>query len=660
MVEHVVEAEPVPLAGGHERVDLDDVVFSRAQADQAGNDQVAITGMVIVLAAFCHAGFPALLPLALILGFEHGAAQPIARARVEVLVDPRHDRAVGLLEPVTARVDPQRLEVVLLANRVLFVVVQHVGHRRERHGCRHRPARPVPLTGVALVGELETRMSLLGGRRAERCPEALRVGQLLPRDLVALAGDGQVEVPRRVAVQLADVHEAGDLALALTVVERSERIAPAALADEARGNLRRLRDVLPAGHDAPFVHARHLARVRLHLHPHGACGHGCKRDLVERVGRHGVVRAALDGLPRPVLPRQHAPGLRQSDPAAVVVPIHFRRVDAHLGREFVLQPFQRAAMVLVPPMIPRHAAIVGMLRVDQLVRAAGQCLEELRMVVPELAQHELAELFGLAAVLGRQVRTTGDRGDAGDGLRVAVHVAVDRRPLAALAHRDLHPVAIVNLPEQPVLHQPRPLPALVVLDQVVQQVDQERLVPPNLVHGQHRVGRPEAVRPHPAALAEPEDGVVAEDFSIVQPSALVEMMPGGAVDRVVLAAPRDVGQELGDHEPVGRGLDVLAVRPPAEVIRQPCVFVGAVQQRDLAAKERQRLGVGDVGVALGVTGVELLHVRCERLMVQHGRGGMREARTEHHGGGADQGRFRQRCGEHSGISTDFSMVVSVG
>ena len=77
--------------------------------------------------------------------------------------------------------------------------------------------------------------------------------------------------------------------------------------------------------------------------------------------------------------------------------------------------------------------------------------------------------------------------------------------------------------------------------------------------------------------AEPEDGIVVEILRVSQPSALVEVVPGRAADRVVLGRPRHLRQELRDDVAVGRLLDVLAVGPPAEVVRPDEVLVGAVE-----------------------------------------------------------------------------------
>ena len=127
-------------------------LHARAQADQAGDHQVAVARVVVVFAALGDAGRLVLFAFPRVLGYQHGATQPIAGSRVDVLVDPGHDGSVGLLATVTARVNAQRVEVVLLGDRVLWVVADRVCHGGQRDGGGHGPAGPVPLAGVALVG----------------------------------------------------------------------------------------------------------------------------------------------------------------------------------------------------------------------------------------------------------------------------------------------------------------------------------------------------------------------------------------------------------------------------------------------------------------------------------------------------------------------------
>lgn len=52
VVEDIVHTEPVPSAFGKQWIDFDEVVGAWSQADESGDDEVAVRGMVIVFAAF--------------------------------------------------------------------------------------------------------------------------------------------------------------------------------------------------------------------------------------------------------------------------------------------------------------------------------------------------------------------------------------------------------------------------------------------------------------------------------------------------------------------------------------------------------------------------------------------------------------------------------
>src|SRR3990172_9422400 len=74
---HAVETEPVPSSVGKERMHLDDIVRARAEADDAGDQEVGEGAVVVVTAATVL------------------AVDPVAGHFVEVLADERF--AVGVL-----------------------------------------------------------------------------------------------------------------------------------------------------------------------------------------------------------------------------------------------------------------------------------------------------------------------------------------------------------------------------------------------------------------------------------------------------------------------------------------------------------------------------------------------------------------------------------
>ena len=136
------------------------------------------------------------------------------------------------------------------------------------------------------------------------------------------------------------------------------------------------------------------------------------------------------------------------------------------------------------------------------------------------------------------------------------------------------------------------LPGLVVRDQIGQQFPGRAIVADHQAARVDRVRGPEAVFPRLAALAEPEDGVVVQVARVAQPAAFVEMVAGGAVDRIVLAAPGHGRQELRHDEPIGRLLDMLAVGPPAEVVDLLEILVGALEKRHVRAIQFQAAALG--------------------------------------------------------------------
>ena len=116
----------------------------------------------------------------------------------------------------------------------------------------------------------------------------------------------------------------------------------------------------------------------------------------------------------------------------------------------------------------------------------------------------------------------------------------------------------------------------------------------------------------------PEAGVVRKVLRIAQPASFAEVVPRGAHDRVVRAAPADLRQELR-HAPAALlpPAQVLAVGPPAEVVGAFDLAVWTCKERHVLREElfRHRVGKG-VRHGLLVLGVETAHV-CgkERLRV---------------------------------------------
>ena len=110
MVEHIVQAKPVPCVVRQEWVYLDSLISPRAQARKAGDYQIAVARMVVVLAPL-FAAF-ALVPRAVLPAFQSRPRNPVAGKGVEMLVDPRNDAAVGAFGSMSPAINLQRLEVI--------------------------------------------------------------------------------------------------------------------------------------------------------------------------------------------------------------------------------------------------------------------------------------------------------------------------------------------------------------------------------------------------------------------------------------------------------------------------------------------------------------------------------------------------------------------
>lgn len=121
--------------------------------------------------------------------------------------------------------------------------------------------------------------------------------------------------------------------------------------------------------------------------------------------------------------------------------------------------------------------------------------------------------------------------------------------------------------------------------------------------------------------AEPEAGVVVEEFLVAKPAALGDVMAGGAADRVEWAAVTDWRQEFGDDQTGGRLDDVFAIGPPAEVIDFLDRFVGAGEERDVLGHPLPGLCIGDeVDDGFFIHRVEGIDVVLELVGLEEGHG----------------------------------------
>ena len=87
---------------GIQRIHLHHVIGTGPQTDQPGDDEIAVGGMVVILATL-HPAFRG-IPIPAFPCFQPRAGDPIAGERVQVLIDPRNDRAILALQPVGVRI----------------------------------------------------------------------------------------------------------------------------------------------------------------------------------------------------------------------------------------------------------------------------------------------------------------------------------------------------------------------------------------------------------------------------------------------------------------------------------------------------------------------------------------------------------------------------
>ena len=227
-------------------------------------------------------------------------------------------------------------------------------------------------------------------------------------------------------------------------------------------------------------------------------------------------------------------------------------------------------------------------------------------------------------------------GDGSDVLRLAPHRRVHERLPSAAAERELRSLVVVYGKEPALAVAAHAslaggrtrndhalealLPARVVPDGGIQQFDGQFVEPARL----RKLARPreEPARIRPAVLGpfvgEPETRVVGEILRIAQPAAFAEVVPGRAHDRVVYAAPRHLREELRHAPSAVAPAQMLAVRPPAEVVRSFDVLVRAGKARHVAEHEILGCRVGNrVRVQLFVRRVEPAHIlRKKRLRVR--------------------------------------------
>src|SRR6266542_1831703 len=135
-------------------MDVHHVIRPRAQADDAGDDQVGERRVVVIPAAFL------------------AALEPLAGRFIEVFTD------VGLaIEAMRAGVGEEGVEIVARRDDVLRIITQDIRERAQRLRSGERPDGAIPFALAASV-RAELRMPSLRRGDTERRAETLRAGEL--------------------------------------------------------------------------------------------------------------------------------------------------------------------------------------------------------------------------------------------------------------------------------------------------------------------------------------------------------------------------------------------------------------------------------------------------------------------------------------------------
>src|SRR6185437_9099464 len=146
-----VKREVTPGARGKEWMQDNPAVRRRAQADQAGDQRIGKTRVVVVRPS-SGAGTVAFL--------KNVPRDPLIGVGIEVFVDPGNHLTIGQTQMLREDVFLEEPEVVLVRDVALRLVVFEIGQTDQHMGRGKWPGRSVPL---ALIGicKAETRAAAL-------------------------------------------------------------------------------------------------------------------------------------------------------------------------------------------------------------------------------------------------------------------------------------------------------------------------------------------------------------------------------------------------------------------------------------------------------------------------------------------------------------------
>ena len=251
--------------------------------------------------------------------------------------------------------------------------------------------------------------------------------------------------------------------------------------------------------------------------------------------------------------------------------------------------------------VPRNVAD-GLADLCRRVTAHG--FKEAVLLVPQLVEDERPQRIGFGQIAQRLVRFAGQRVEMGQGIGVTAHVRVDGGPcillLASAGDAFLHAVLHVALPVESVRQSVGALPTGVFFLQPRFQGYDEGSIAQHLprIHDGPRVPRREFVHllhRLPVVAVVPCAQYLVQISGVAQPAGFHHVVANGAGDEVVAVGVGTGNQEFG-HAPACRcALQVLAQRPPAEVVDVVEILVGTVEQRNVLGHPVGGVLVGDVG-----------------------------------------------------------------
>src|SRR3984885_6447869 len=217
-------------------------------------------------------------------------------------------------------------------------------------------------------------------------------------------------------------------------------------------------------------------------------------------------------------------------------------------------------------------------------------LVEFVLRVPELAFNQPLQCLGLSRKLHLSGPITCNACHLRNRPRIAIHVAVQCRPISISADALLHRVPRVDLPEQPIRILVAGLPRRIVCLERWQKLSTQRSVPIGLRQPQHRRGNPEAVFPRIRIRRHPEPRIVLRNFFLCHPTRFANMEGS----RIRQRAKEPIGR-LRLRQPLSNYISSLGLnqmlppRIPSEVVHLLKRLIRRVEPRNLLLHPAPRI-----------------------------------------------------------------------